>query len=179
MRRVIKIYRNKSYRWPDDVPVPTATIAMQAISQDNADLVTAIREESLATVFRKFAAEGRHGIFAMLDGVPAGHAWITTPADTSQVVNSYARLAAGDCLIHYCFVDPTHRGKGVYAQMLHALTAWAFAAGAHRVLVDTGDDNIASQRGILRAGFAEDQTTVDVVVARRLVWSRHRPVTAT
>lgn len=179
MRRVIKIYRNKSYRWPDGTPAPQASIDMRPIETDNAELVTAIRDESLATVFRLFVAEGRHGIFAMIDGAPVGHAWITAPADQSRVVNSYARLAAGDCLIHYCFVDPDHRGNGVYAQMLHALTAWALGSGARRVLVDTGEDNIASQRGIVRAGFIEDQATMDVVVARRLVWSRHRPISAT
>ncbi|WP_136055498.1 GNAT family N-acetyltransferase [Microbacterium sp. K24] len=175
MRRPIKIYRNLSYEWPDDEAVPARSLAMKDIDAENAHLVRAIREDSLARVFVRFSDEGRHGVFALVDGVPAGHAWITAPIDRAAVVNSYARLEAGECLIHYCFVDPRHRGRGIYREMLHELTAWALDSGAGRVLVDTGRDNISSQRGIVRAGFAARQETTDIVVARRLVWSRRRP----
>lgn len=176
MRRVMKIYRNQSYRWPTGKPVPVRSLDMLGIDADNASRVRAIREDALVPVFQRFSREGRHGVFVMLDGRPAGHAWITAPAERSRVVNSYARLSAGDCLIHYCFVDPAHRGQGVYAEMLHELTAWALTAGARRVLVDTADDNVASLRGILRAGFARHQHTVDIVLGRTLVWSWHRPI---
>lgn len=177
MRRVIKVYRNRRYQWLDGSPVPSGTLDMLEIGRHNAGLVSAIRNESLAEVFRRFLDEDRHGVFAMIDGVPAGHAWITAPVAYSRVVNSYARLATRECLIHYCFVDPSHRGKGVYAAMLHELTSWALRSRASRVLVDTDVQNTASQRGILRAGFAKDQETLDIVIARRLLWSRHWPTT--
>lgn len=175
MRSLVKIYRNKSYSWPSSASVPARSLDMTVISEGNADLAAEIREPALADVFGRFAREGRHGVFAMIDGAPAGHAWITAPAASDRVVNSYARLEAGDCLIHYCFVDPARRGRGIYAEMLHEVTAWAIASGARRVLVDTGRDNIASQRGIQRAGFQDHQDTIDVVVARKLIWSRHSP----
>lgn len=176
MRRMIKIYRNQSYEWPEGTPVPARSVDMQEIDRWSAHLVSTIRNESLARVFQRFSEEGRHGVFAMVDGVPAGHAWITAPASSPDVVNSYARLASGECLIHYCYVDPAHRGRGIYGEMLHELTAWAIASGARRVFVDTGNDNVASQHGIRRAGFAEHEKTLDIVVARRLLWSRRWPI---
>ncbi|MDH5134405.1 MULTISPECIES: GNAT family N-acetyltransferase [unclassified Microbacterium] len=172
MSRLLKIYRNRNYVWPDDVHPPARTAELRPITFDNVSQVERLRNASVAAAFRRFLDSGRFGVFAMVDGIVAGHAWVTPPADDPQVVNTYAKVAAGESLVHYCYVAPEQRGRGLYAQMLHETTAWAREHGATRVTVDTSVDNTASQKGIQRAGFTEVEPTTSVVIGRRLFYIR-------
>jgi len=172
MSRLLKVYRNRNYVWPDDVQLPARTVELHPIDLENVMQAEELRSAAVATTFRRFIDSGRFGVFAVVDGVAVGHAWVTSPADRPQVVNTYAKLAAGESLIHYCYVAPEQRGRGLYAQMLHETAAWAREHGATRVTVDTSSENVASQKGIRRAGFTEVAPTTSVVVGRSLVYTK-------
>lgn len=172
MSRLLKIYRNRNYVWPDDVQPPARTLELRPITRENVGQVEGLRNASVAAAFRRFLDSRRFGVFAVVEGAVVGHAWVTAPADRPRVVNTYAKLTAGESLIHYCYVAPEQRGRGLYAQMLHETTAWAREQGATRVTVDTSTDNTASQKGILRAGFTEVEATTSVVLGRRLVYQK-------
>lgn len=172
MSRLLKVYRHFNYVWPEGVPVPTPKTVMQPIGPDSLKAAETLRNASVARTFERFLTDGRFGVYAIVDGVAVGHAWVTSPVGRSQVANTYAKLTPGESLIHYCFVSPEHRGRGLYGQMLHETTSWALEHGARTVRVDTSSDNSASQRGIEKAGFQESAPTVSVVIGRHLLLTR-------
>lgn len=128
-------------------PAPDLTIT--PITRDTVDDVRAFRAESTARAFRQLLGWGDVGVFARVDGIVRGHAW----AGSGRRVGGYFDAADDEGFIHYCNVDPACRGRGVYPRMLAALTARLLDQGAERVLIDTAVANIASQRGLLKAGF--------------------------
>mgnify|MGYP001602683393 CR=1 FL=1 len=172
MSRLLKIYRHRNYVWPNELEPPARTVEIRSIERESVSEAERLRSASVATAFLRFIDSGRFGVFAVVDGTAVGHAWVTRPVHKPQVLNTYARLAAGESLIHYCYVAPEQRGQGIYAQMLHETAAWAREHGATRVTVDTSTDNVASQKGIQRAGFVEVAPTTSVVIGRRLVYNK-------
>ncbi|MGW9156985.1 GNAT family N-acetyltransferase [Microbacterium sp. NPDC055665] len=172
MSRLLKIYRNRNYVWPTDAKLPARTVELRPIDHENVSEAEGLRSVSVANTFRRFIDAGRFGVFAVVNGEVVGHAWVTSPVDRPQVVNTYAKLAAGESLIHYCYVAPGQRGQGLYAQMLHETAAWARGRGATLITVDTSSDNVASKKGIRRAGFTEVAPTTSIVVGRSLVYTK-------
>lgn len=160
--------------WPEHCVPPVPKSDVKPFCLENVQELLGLRSSGPVAAFTRFLEMGRHGVFLLVDGVPVGHAWVTRPVDHEHIVNNYARLKAGEALIHYCYVDPDYRGLGYYSEMLHAVTLWALRQGATRVRVDTSAGNVPSQRGILRAGFEEAATTTSIVVGRWLLWSNRK-----
>lgn len=164
------------YEWPTSTPVPdTGAFDIRPITAANADDVLSFRDRELATTFRRFLDEARVGVFAYVDGRAVAHAWITPVAVRGETANGYFRLAPGDALIHYCHVAPDMRGRGLFGATIRRLTADTLAAHPDgRVLIDTGSDNRASQRGIVKAGFEAlgDRHVVRVAGRTALAWTR-------
>lgn len=174
MNRLLKVYRNRNYIWPNSSIPPGPKEKIVPLGFENLEELRNLRSPRLLAAFRKFLAAGRYGILLMVDGIPVGHAWVTRPHSHERIVNNYARLKTGESLIHYCYVDPKHRGRGYYSEMLHAVTLWALQQGATSVRVDTDEANTPSQHGILRAGFEETEATISIVAGRWLLWSNRK-----
>jgi len=60
-------------------------------------------------------------------------------------------------MIAYCYTAPAARGRGLYQHALVAEADHLQAAGFQRVVIETDPSNIASQKGILAAGFAYER----------------------
>jgi hypothetical protein len=56
-------------------------------------------------------------------------------------------------MIAYCYTAPAARGRGLYQRALVAEADHLQGAGFPRVVIETDPSNIASQKGILAAGF--------------------------
>lgn len=128
-------------------PAPDLTLA--PITRETVDDVLSFRAASTARSFRRLLDWEDVGIYARIDGVVRGHAW----SGSARRVGGYFDAHADEGFIHYCNVDAACRGRGLYPRMLVALTRQLFDDGAARVLIDTEVTNIASQRGLLKAGF--------------------------
>jgi len=104
-----------------------------------------------------------------VQGVVRGHAWMAR----DRRVAGYFSVQADEAFIHFCHVDPTCRGRSLYAHMLVDMARRAFAqAGTRRVLIDTAVDNISSQRGLQKAGFRPVASGIFVQLGGRLLSSR-------
>jgi hypothetical protein len=62
-------------------------------------------------------------------------------------------LQASQAFIHSCETAPDHRGRALYARMLGYILHWTRDAGYHEALISCAQSNLASIRGILKAGF--------------------------
>ena len=105
---------------------------------------------------------------AFVDGKLAHFSWVQTsgahPIDSAGVVKP---VADGAFWIYNCRTSETHRGFGLYARTIRRIVKDAFVAGANIGWIYTSSTNIASQRGIAKAGFVQRETLQAVRVGRR------------
>ena len=129
-------------------------ISIQNITPDNVERVTDFRDRDKERVFRRFLNEGQVGIYAISDSKVVGHAWAVICHKKRNMANGYFELQKGEVLIHFCNVKESCRGQGIYPAMLVALCKRLFGEiGSNKIFIDTEVDNIASVRGIQKAGF--------------------------
>lgn len=72
-------------------------------------------------------------------------------------------VASGEFWIYHCWTASWARGKRVYPTILTRINADHFAGGYQLARIYTSRTNIASQHGIVRAGFA-------LIYTRRALW---------
>ena len=97
------------------------------------------------------------------DQRPFGHYRITRTADGLAIggIGFKGRPDNGSVEIGYGLV-PSARGNGYAAEAAQALVALARQQGLSRIVADTDEDNIASQRTLERAGFTQTGTNGDL-----------------
>jgi hypothetical protein len=118
-----------------------------------------------------YLARGCLGVFAVVEDRCVGYAWATYFPTGAGAVNGYLKLYSGDALIHDCRVGEGARGRGVYVAMLrHLCQRLTEEVGPERIVVDTDWRNIASLRGILRAGFSIRHSGIYVTFGHLLVY---------
>ncbi len=97
------------------------------------------------------------------DQRPFGHYRITRTADGQAIggIGFKGQPDYGSVEIGYGLV-PSARGNGYAAEAAQALVALARQQGLSRIVADTDEDNIASQRTLERAGFTQTGTNGDL-----------------
>lgn len=98
-----------------------------------------------------------YAVFA--DGELAHYSWVQRagahPIDAAGIE---VPIQPGDLWIYNCRTANAHRGKGLYPHVLRRIVDDHFASGYACAWIYTSDDNVASQKGILRAGFTPWET---------------------
>lgn len=110
---------------------------------------------------RKFHnRDGRtHSCFGFVDadGDPLSFAWLTVPSGTSTPVplgsGVSLLLSPGSAYVWDCVTRKDMRGRGLYTETLRRLASRALSSGCYDVWICADEDNVASRRGIERAGF--------------------------
>ena len=150
-------------------------VVLHPVTIDNVEKVLAFRGEAQVARFRTYLSQRRVGVFVLAQDQVVGHAW-GTRATSHVVTNGYFSLGPGDALISDCQVDACYRGRGIYPFMIQALSRQLQTAGANHVLIDTARTNVASIRGIEKAGFdLVAETWFFMVGGRRVArWQRSR-----
>jgi RimJ/RimL family protein N-acetyltransferase len=82
----------------------------------------------------------------------AGVCW---SARRDSVGSYFVSLAKEDITIRKCFVVSKFRKRGIYSSMLKKMTVDLAEEGIKQIFIDCKVWNIASRRGILKAGFKE------------------------
>jgi RimJ/RimL family protein N-acetyltransferase len=97
------------------------------------------------------------------DQRPFGHYRITRTADGQAIggIGFKGRPDNGSVEIGYGLV-PSARGNGYAAEAARALVALARQQGLSRIVADTDEDNVASQRTLERAGFTQTGANGDL-----------------
>lgn len=101
-----------------------------------------------------FKANGFNDAFgAFVGDEVANLSWLVTAEHDQTRSESEIRLGAGEAEITTCYTAKKFRGKGIYPNMIRALCQLAAASGVQRVYMCTLLTNLASQRGIKKAGL--------------------------
>jgi ribosomal protein S18 acetylase RimI-like enzyme len=88
-----------------------------------------------------------HGAFAHLSW------FITGERDRERMPPRLVRLRQYEAEITHCVTLPEFRGRQIYAYVISFLFDVARSRGIREIFMVTRHDNVASQRGILRAGL--------------------------
>jgi RimJ/RimL family protein N-acetyltransferase len=135
-----------------DPPTPPG-IHVARLDADNVDVICEVWPENIDEM-RSRLQEGHLCYVAFLDGRPVHYSWVQragvhniTEAATSLVV------APGEFWIYHCRTVEFAKGKGIYPTVLTHIVRDHFADRYVRGRIYTEDENVASQRGILKAGF--------------------------
>jgi len=120
--------------------------------------------------FRCDIFDGVTDFFVHEHGGTVGHiSWIYYHGDPNRIL----RLAPGDCEVKFCLTLPAFRGKGLYTAALHAIQEDLVSRGYRRCFICVRYDNVASIRGIEKAGFVR---TGSVRLRRAFGFQVTRPV---
>jgi RimJ/RimL family protein N-acetyltransferase len=139
--------------------------AIDELADGQDDLICSrLTDEELAALrgSADFAAQARrfdefrlNAAYAVnVDGRLAHVAWMLT-RDEASLAGAARHLPLDDASVEitHCHTAEAFRGRGIYPRAIRALAAIARERGAERVYMATGADNVASQRGIEKAGL--------------------------
>ncbi len=89
-----------------------------------------------------------------IDGALVHYSWVqTSGTHTISSAGIEVSIGDGDLWIYNCRTSEAHRGRGIYTRALHHIASTALLDGATSVSIYAAESNVASQRGIERAGF--------------------------
>lgn len=114
---------------------------------------------------------GADQLLAIVDkqGHVASYGFVLFESFYKQVLGE----AADTPMIGNCFTDPQQRGRGYYPRLLRAACHRLADEGYRRVIITCAPDNLASVRGIEKAGFRRVRALSSLVVAARwIAWQR-------
>jgi ribosomal protein S18 acetylase RimI-like enzyme len=111
-----------------------------------------------APVLQRFA-RGRRCYIARVAGALASYGWVSFDEEGIGELGVRLRLAPGEAYIWDCATFPAYRGQRIYPTLLGWILRDLRAEGLCRVWIGADSDNLASQKGMILAGF---QPVVDV-----------------
>jgi RimJ/RimL family protein N-acetyltransferase len=94
-----------------------------------------------------------------IDGRLAHYSWVQlSGAHPITEAGVAVPVGNGEFWIYHCTTVDWARGRGIYPATLERIVNDHFEAGYHTAWIYTSRENIPSQKGILRAGFAQVAT---------------------
>jgi GNAT superfamily N-acetyltransferase len=121
-------------------------------------------------------ASGRRCYGAVVENNLAAYGWVTFDEEQIGEMGLRIRLVPGEAYIWDCATAPPYRRLGLYTALLTHIVSELRGEGLCRVWIGADGDNMASQKGIARAGF---RPVADLLAARavatRPFWVRGRP----
>lgn len=107
----------------------------------------------LAESMTKRLQSGRQCYAALVDGELAAYGWVSLEAEDIGELNLRVKLLAGEAYIWDCATLPAHREKHLYSALLAHMLGELRSQQLCRVWIGADLDNVASQKGMARAGF--------------------------
>jgi len=138
-------------------------------------LAAAMGAGALPVVRERFAA-GRQAYAAWVGREIASYGWVSFQEELVGELNLRLNLVLGEAYIWDCATLPAYRGQHLYSALLTQIVQELYYQSVCRVWIGADLDNLASQRGIARAGFHRvADLLVERVLAMRMVWAEGHP----
>ena len=155
---------------------PDCPAAFGRIGPESASAIAAaMGPGSLPEVRKRFEA-GRRCYAAWVGPYLASYGWVSYGEEMVGELNLRLRLVPGEAYVWDCATLPAFRGQHLYSALLSTILRDLLAQPVCRVWIGADLENIASQRGIARAGFHRVASLlVERVLAMRLVWAEGEP----
>lgn len=141
------------YNWwlGDPLPELEPLEGFRAAVVEDVDLLASLHDVAPEEIQRRFE-EGNRCYLAYLDEEPVGYGWVATKVGEIKEAGLSWPLAPQDRHLWDFVTLPPYRGRGVYPHLLQAILK-AESKQAEHFWIGHRGDNLASQRGIVKAGF--------------------------
>jgi GNAT superfamily N-acetyltransferase len=103
-------------------------------------------------VLERFAGERRCYV-VRIEGSIVSYGWVSTREEWVSELSLHIRLLPGDAYIWDCATLSDYRGQGLYPALLLYILGELRAEGLDRAWIGADTGSVASQKGIIRAGF--------------------------
>jgi len=114
---------------------------------------------------------GRQCYAARVDGQIVAYGWVSFEHEDIGELNLRTKLVPGEAYIWDCATVPAFRGNLLYSALLVYILGNLRTQNICRAWIGADLDNIASQKGIARAGFHHvADLVIERVLAMRQVW---------
>lgn len=159
---------------PPITPRIPATFRLARLESVSA-LAEAMGPEASAEILKRFET-GRRCYTAWVGDKLAAYGWVSFNEEHIGELNLHLTLLPGEAYIWDCATLPAYRQNYLYSALLVYILGELRSEKLCRVWIGADLDNVASQRGIARAGF---KAVADLLIARvltlRSVWVQGRP----
>jgi len=153
------------------VPTTFCRIGAESVSE----LASIMGAGSSAEILKRFET-GRRCYTAWVEDQLAAYGWVSPEEEFIGELNLRIKLVPGEAYIWNCVTVPAFRQHHLYSALLTYIIAELRAEQLCRVWIGADLDNVASQRGIARAGFHHiADLVIERVLALRLAWVQGRP----
>ena len=140
------------------IPAAFSRVEPQAASE----LEAAMGPAALTEVRGRFRA-GRRCYVARVDGQIAAYGWVSFDEEFVGELNLRLKLLPDEAYIWNCVTLPNFRQRYLYSALLTYIVGELHKDHVSRVWIGADTENVASQKGIARAGFTY---VADLVVTR-------------
>ncbi|MBN2354933.1 GNAT family N-acetyltransferase [candidate division KSB1 bacterium] len=181
-RKLARFVKYRRYRYCvytadaiSELSQPTSDLAFEFKTFDETalDLAFKSKEPGRYKLFIKFLYAGYIGVYCDSGGKILAYGWgMVHRGDERFFSNNHLPLSDGEGHIFYCYTKEAFRGHNLYSGIIYRLAETIFAEGAHLLWIDTNDDNLPAQKGILKVGFRLYGIMTNVFLFKRLVCSR-------
>lgn len=158
-----------------DKEAPAVTPRLQAgfrrVTPDIAPAFASSTGSLTSREVRRRLESGRQCYAAWAEGQIASYGWVSFENEDIGELNLRIRLLRGEAYIWDCATLPAFRGKLLYSALLAYILGELRAQNLCRAWIGADYDNIASQKGMARAGFYHvADLVIERVLAMRQVW---------
>ncbi len=148
------------YTWwrGDPLPALAPLPGFRAVATDKYPLIAELAQLQLDEIQAR-ARGGNQAYIAYLDEHPVAYGWSAASEGAIQEVGLEFAIPPRNRYLWDFATLPAWRGRGIYPRLLQAILA-AEAPLADRFWIGHTADNMASRRGIIKAGFQEVEALV-------------------
>jgi ribosomal protein S18 acetylase RimI-like enzyme len=134
-------------------------------------LASAIGNVTSVESTAKRLQSGRQCYSAWVDGQLAAYGWVSFTDEDIGELNLRLKLLAGEAYIWDCVTLPAYRQKNLYSALLAHILGELHARQFCRAWIGADLENVASQKGMARAGLHHvADLVIQRVLAVRQVW---------
>lgn len=129
-------------------------IQIHRVNSENINDALIYEPSEKVEAFKISLKQGDWGYYAYIDNVWVHRSWVTFGPSTVNQWSRFAKLnlAANEVQIRWCETSPKARGKNIYPAVLSRIVM-DLQDKVTAIYITTTLDNIASQKGIQKAGF--------------------------
>lgn len=156
---------------PTPVVVPHVQAEFGRVELDSVPALASSIDSVTLAEFTQRLQSGRQCYTAWVDGQLVTYGWVSFEDEYIGELNLRIKLLAGEAYIWDCGTLPAYREKHLYSALLVHILGQLRAQGLCRAWIGADLENIASQRGMTRAGFHHvADLVIERVLAMRQVW---------
>jgi hypothetical protein len=158
-----------------DEPVVMIKPKIQAefyrVELDSVQTLDSSIDSNTLAEFKKRLRSGRRCYAAAVGGQLAAYGWASFEQEDIGELNLRIKLLAGEAYIWDCATLPAHRDKHLYSALLAYILGELRSQNLCRAWIGADLDNVASQKGMARAGFHHvADLVIEHVLAMPQVW---------